>query len=92
MIDPPWAVKSPIRAAGLPPIKTVAEPLAIVSGGPVHIQESPNTAAGCPPMSTVGTPGPIMGPPTCGTGPGLVKGHVCMLPIVAAAGILYFFE
>jgi len=41
---PPCAVVSPILAAGLPPIITVAEPLAMVSGGPTHTQLSPTTA------------------------------------------------
>jgi hypothetical protein len=33
---PPCAVESPILAAGFPPIITEADPMAIVSGGPVH--------------------------------------------------------
>ena len=64
MIDPPCAVVSPIRAAGLPAINTVADPLTIVSGGPTQTQLSVTTAAGIPPISTVGAPGPTMGPPT----------------------------
>ena len=87
---PPWAVESPIRAAGLPPIKTVAEPLIMLSGGPVHTQLSPTTAAGKPPIKTVGAPGPMMGPPTCGTTP-VTIGQTCILLIVAAGGIFIMF-
>lgn len=85
-ILPPCAVLSPMRAAGLPPINTVAEPIAITSGGPVHTHISPTQAAGCPPMSTVGVPGGSTGPPTCGTGgvPGVTIGHTCISPILAA--------
>ena len=36
MIVPPWAVRSPMRAAGIPPISTVKLPSAITSGGPTH--------------------------------------------------------
>src|SRR5438093_790242 len=45
-IVPPWAVKSPMRAAGMPPISTVIEPMAITSGGPTHKAMSPTRAAG----------------------------------------------
>ena len=38
---PPCAVVSPIRAAGIPPIKTVAEPLVILSGGPTQVNKFP---------------------------------------------------
>jgi hypothetical protein len=85
---PPCAVGSPMRAAGLPPIRTVVEPMMMLSGGPVQIQVSPTTAAGIPPISTVGAPGPIIGPPTCGTGPGLTKGHTCISVILAAGGMV----
>ena len=43
-----------MRAAGLPPIMTPLEPMAIVSGGPTQMHISPTTAAGEPPISTVG--------------------------------------
>jgi hypothetical protein len=79
-------VLSPIRAAGMPPIITVAEPAAIVSGGPVQTSISPTLAAGIPPIKTVGQPGGRTGPPTCGTGP-LLNGQVCISPVLAAAGI-----
>jgi hypothetical protein len=61
---PPWAVVSPIRAAGRPAIITVAEPFTMLSGGPVHTHISPITAAGMLPIKTFGTPGPVIGPPT----------------------------
>jgi hypothetical protein len=88
---PPWAVVSPILAAGRPPIITVAEAFTIASGGPAQMQLSPITAAGNLPMSTVGTPGPTTGPPTCGTGgrPGVTIGQACMSVILAAGGIGY---
>jgi hypothetical protein len=68
-IDPPCAVKSPTLAAGFPPIKTVVEPITIVSGGPAQEQISPTHAAGELPINTVGEPGAMIGPPTCGEGP-----------------------
>lgn|GEM_PF-6993135 len=76
-IVPPWAQLSPILAAGLPPIITVAEPVTIVSGGPTQVHVSPTTAAGNAPINTVGTQGPATGPPTwgMGTGPGVNIGH-----------------
>ena len=43
---PPWTVWSNILAAGMPPINTVALPLAIVSGGPVQVTKSVARAAG----------------------------------------------
>ena len=61
---PPCAVESPIRAAGFPPISTVADPLAITSGGPTQTHISPTTEAGWLPIRTLGTPGPETGPPT----------------------------
>jgi len=50
-------VESVTRAAGLPPIITVAEPLTMVSAP----QLSPSVAAGMPPISTVGVPGGMIG-------------------------------
>ncbi len=64
MIDPPCAVMSPMRAAGMPPIITVKEPSAMTSGGPTQTHMPPTVAAGIAPMSTVGTPGGNTGPPT----------------------------
>lgn len=86
---PPCAVVSPMRAAGLPQIMTVAEPLTMLSGGPVQTHMSPMTAAGILPMSTVGAPGPVIGPPTCGMGgtAGVTIGQTCMSVIRAAGGI-----
>ena len=89
-MTPPWAVLSPIRAAGRPPTSTVAEPFTMASGGPAQVAESPMTAAGCPPISTVATPGPVTGPPTCGLGPagvGSCMGQVCMSPTRAAGSM-----
>src|SRR5690348_12858831 len=90
-ILPPCAVVSPILAAGLPQIKTVAEPFIMESGGPTHTAVSPNTAAGSLPINTVGAPGPTTGPPTCGIGgkPGVCMGQVCMSLILAAAIPIY---
>ena len=77
-MEPPCAVESPNRAAGFPPIKTVADPATIVSGGPVHVAISPTVTAGMPPINTVATPGPIQGPPTCGVAGGVIIGHTCI--------------
>jgi hypothetical protein len=63
-ITPPCAVLSPMRAAGRKPIMTVADPFAIVSGGPTHVAISLTRAAGKPPMITVVQPGGRIGPPT----------------------------
>jgi hypothetical protein len=90
IITPPCAVESPMRAAGLPPINTVAEPITMLSGGPTHTHISPRQAAGKPPIKTVGTPGGKIGPPTCGTGP-VDIGHVCISEILAARPIGYYF-
>lgn len=89
-ITPPCAVVSPMRAAGLPPIITVADPLMMLSGGPVHMHISPMTAAGSLPINTVGAPGPMTGPPAWGMGgkPGVCIGQVCMSVILAAGGII----
>lgn len=78
-----------MRAAGLPPIKTVAEPLTTESGGPTQTQLSPTTAAGSPPINTVGQPGPTIGPPTWGIGgvPGVCIGQVCRSVTRAAGGM-----
>ena len=83
------AVESPMRAAGWPPINTVPDPFAIVSGGPTQVTIPPTTAAGMLPIKTVGTPGGRIGPPTCGTGgtAGDCIGQVCMSPARAAGGI-----
>ena len=64
-IFPPWAVMSPMRAAGCPPMRTVKLPSAMVSGGPTQYTISPTRAAGRPPISTVRAPGAVIGPPTC---------------------------
>ena len=45
-ITPPWAVGSPMRAAGLPPIITFVEPMMIESGGPTHVHMSPDAGGG----------------------------------------------
>jgi hypothetical protein len=62
-------VLSPCRAAGLPPIMTVADPATMLSGGPAQVTLSPTTAAGRPAIRTVGVPGPMIGPPTWGICP-----------------------
>jgi hypothetical protein len=46
---------------------TVDDPFTMVSGGPVQVHISLTTAAGMPPIKTVEAPGPMTGPPTCGT-------------------------
>src|SRR5215218_10073978 len=86
VITPPCAVMSPIRAAGIPPIMTFADPATIVSGGPAQVHMSPTRAAGMPAIRTVGAPGGMIGPPTCGTTP-VTIGQVCMSPTRAAGGI-----
>ena len=58
-----WEVMSPMRAAGIPPMTTLAEPWAIIPG-PLGTHEgseqitvwSVTRAAGDPPMRTVGSP------------------------------------
>src|SRR4051812_48132171 len=69
-IGAPHPAKSPILAAGRPPISTVVEPPTIVlggcgppGGGMLHTCGVPRVAAGSPLTSTVGTPG---GPTTPG--------------------------
>jgi len=87
IIVPPWAVESPIRAAGFPPIITVADPMIMLSGGPAQVHISPKHAAGKPPIRTVRQPGGKTGPPTCGEGP-LNIGQICISVIRAAKGII----
>jgi hypothetical protein len=72
----------------MPPINTVAEPMAMESGGPVQVAISPTLAAGIPPMSTVGSPGGKIGPPTWGTVP-VTIGQTCISVILAAGGIIF---
>jgi hypothetical protein len=81
---------SPILAAGIPPIKTVAEPITIESGGPIQVHKSPVRAAGKPPINTVAQPGGNTGPPTCGTTP-VTIGQTCISEIRAAGGIFFNF-
>src|SRR5205823_10883854 len=95
-MDPPWAVMSPIRAAGMLPISTVKLPRAITSGGPTHVAMSATRAAGRLPIRTVGQPGGRIGPPTCGTRT-VTIGQTCMsvmraagCPIVGSSTRYYF--
>jgi hypothetical protein len=90
MIVPPWAVESPILAAGFPPISTVAEPAIILSGGPVQAIISPTQAAGTPPIITVAAPGGNIGPPTCGT-VAVTIGQTCISLILAAGAPIILF-
>lgn len=80
-----------MRAAGLPPINTVDEPITMLSGGPAHVHISPMQAAGSPPISTVGAPGGNTGPPTCGDGP-LNIGQTCISDTRAANDIVKMFR
>src|SRR5262249_1996910 len=57
MTMPPEALGSVIRAAGVPPIMTVAEPFTMASTP----QLSPIRAAGSLPIRTVGAPGGMIG-------------------------------
>src|SRR5688572_20304007 len=86
---PPWAVLSPMRAAGIPQISTVHAPVMMTSGGPTQTQRSLTLAAGRPPISTVGAQGGRIGPPTCGMGTtaGVIIGQACMSVTRAAGGI-----
>src|SRR5438128_1111685 len=86
-ITPPCAVMSPIRAAGMPPIITVVDPMAITSGGPTQTAMSVTRAAGRNPISTIGQQGGRIGPPTCGTRT-VTMGQTCISVIRAAKGIL----
>ena len=54
---PPCAVLLVRRAAGLPLISTVGEPITTTSGGPTHTHMLPIVAAGSIATSTVGAPG-----------------------------------
>src|ERR1039458_7504069 len=91
-IFPPWAVMSPMRAAGKPPIMTVLEPIAITSGGPTQTSISVTRAAGRKPIITVRQQGPEIGPPTCGTRT-VTMGHTCtfvrgqLLPVPELVGL-----
>ena len=89
-ITPPCAVESPIRAAGIPPMSTVVDPMIMESGGPTHVHKSPTRAAGKLPISTVGQPGGKMGPPTCGTTP-FTNGQTCISLTLAAKDICFSF-
>ena len=64
-----------MRAAGIPSISTVADPVVIAEDGPAHAQESLKRAAGIPPMSTVLAPFSTA-PPTWGIPGGLTAGQV----------------
>jgi hypothetical protein len=74
-----------MRAAGIELIKTDGEPLTMVSGGPTQVAISVARAAGKPPIMTLGEP-LVIGPPTCGFGPGSTIGQVCM-SVKRAAGL-----
>src|ERR1700674_2619004 len=88
---PPCMVESPIRAAMRLPMRTVAEPIAMVSGGPTQVAMSVTRAAGSIPISTVGSQGGRIGPPTWGTTP-VTMGQTCMSVARAAGGIPVSFE
>src|SRR5271157_2686124 len=85
-MTPPWTVGSPMRAAMRLPMRTVGEPMAIMSGGPTQVAISVTRAAGSIPISTVGQHGGRIGPPTCGTTP-VTIGQTCISVIRAAGGI-----
>lgn len=84
MMTPPWSVESPMRAAGIPRKRTFALPVMIVDGGPTHTHVSPMQEAGRPTISTFGAPGPMIGPPTCGTESTSAKSSSRLIP--AATG------
>ena len=77
-----WLVRSPTRAAGNPPIMTVADPRATMPGPPgtqvgsMHgVVVLVTVAAGCPPIITVGTPlMMVRGRAGCGTAVGVGAG------------------
>ena len=77
-----WDVKSPTRAAGIFPISTVAEPLAIIPGPPGTqpgrrhgVVVSITRAAGWLPIRTVGSPFMMVrGNAGCGAGVGVGPG------------------
>ena len=79
IIAPPDAVKSPILAAGMPPIITVADPITIASTP----HESVILAAGSPPINTVGAPGGKMG-----VGIPIVA-VLTIMSVTRAAGIIF---
>src|SRR4051812_35026224 len=65
----PQAERSPIRAAGSPPISTVGQHGGTMTvggctagGGKEQMWGVPTVAAGMPPISTVGTPGGAITP------------------------------
>src|SRR5262245_19785878 len=76
-----------MRAAKSPPTRTVVDPTAIMSGGPVQTHMSVTRACGIEAVSTVNSPNTI-GPPTCGTTP-VTIGHTCWSVIRAAGGIAH---
>jgi hypothetical protein len=71
---PPWAQVLVSLVTGRPMARTVGLPMITLSGGPTHIARSPMHETGRPMASTVGAPGPVIGPPTWGTGP-VSMGH-----------------
>src|SRR5690349_22392788 len=82
-IGAPQAARSPIRAAGMPPISTVGQPGGAITvggctagGGNEQMCGVPTVAAGNPAIRTVGTPGGAI-TPGCPVGS----------PTLAAAGI-----
>src|SRR5262249_51790038 len=83
VIIPPWAVASPRRDAGMPPIIVVEPQGMSTSGPPAQVAMSVARAAGMLPINTVGQPAGKIGPPTCGTTPGTI-GQVCMSATRAA--------
>ena len=83
---PPWAQVSPTRDIGIPPPRTVGDPMATVSGGPTQTARQPGPIAGKPPTRTVGQDGAATGPPTWGIPGGVTIGHTC-IALKAAAGI-----
>ncbi|ATB38521.1 hypothetical protein CYFUS_003956 [Cystobacter fuscus] len=90
-ILPPWHKVSPRRAAFWLPMITVEAPEPVLASAPtpVHNAGSPTRAAGRLSMSTVFSP-EVMGPPTCGVGPGFTKGQDWMSPTRAAGGTSLF--
>ena len=74
-ITPPWLVWSPMRAAGRPLTKTVADPRMMVAVGPTHCDLSPTRACGIKQVITSGEHDGIIGPPICGLGPGSTIGQ-----------------
>jgi hypothetical protein len=83
MTIPPAAVKSLIRAAGMPPMSTVADPFKITSAPQLSVIR----AAGNPPINTLLAPGGIIG-----TGAPEVAGLIIMSLTLAAGGISYFLK